>query len=90
VVSRGTRLLRERECMSASESVCPGCGLKMPRRDNALYDGGYNTSPECWDVFTEVIGKVTHRLLYRYVKLLLTLTVSEVNPAGVLLVPAVA
>jgi hypothetical protein len=27
--------------MSASESVCPGCGLKMPRRDNALYDGGY-------------------------------------------------
>ena len=43
--------------MSTSESVCPGCGLKMPRRENALYDGGYNTSPECWDVFTEVIGK---------------------------------
>ena len=29
----------------------------MPRRDNAHYDGGYNTSPECWDVFTEIIGK---------------------------------
>ena len=29
----------------------------MPRRVNACYAGDYNTSPECWEVFTEVLGK---------------------------------
>lgn len=43
--------------MNAMESICPGCGLAMPRRVNACYDGDYNTSPECWEVFTEVLGK---------------------------------
>ena len=36
--------------------VCPGCGLEMPRRDNAPPDGYYNTSPECWAVYTEVLA----------------------------------
>ena len=43
--------------MNATESICPGCGLAMPRRTDAFYDGDYNNSPECWEVFTEVIGK---------------------------------
>lgn len=43
--------------MSArDESVCPGCGLTMPADDSAVYDGYYNTSPECWSVYAEVLG----------------------------------
>ena len=41
---------------SARESVCPGCGLRMPGSDTAVYDGYYNTTPECWSVYTEVLG----------------------------------
>ena len=43
--------------MSAIESLCRGCALRMPRRPEASYDGDFDTSAECWDVFTEVIGK---------------------------------
>src|SRR5436309_7256574 len=43
--------------MNATESICPGCGLAMPLRADERYDGDYNTSPECWGVFTEVLGK---------------------------------
>ena len=39
-----------------SESRCPGCGLTMPADDRTTYDGYFNASPECWSVFTEVIG----------------------------------
>ncbi|HSE42037.1 MAG TPA: DUF5946 family protein [Acidobacteriota bacterium] len=38
-----------------NEAVCLGCGLKMPKRPSSLYDGYFNTSPECWAVFTEVL-----------------------------------
>ena len=38
------------------EVACPGCGLRMPASDNASYDGYFNTSGECWSVFTEVLG----------------------------------
>ncbi len=37
-------------------STCPGCGLRMPVSDAAAYDGYYNTSPECWSVYAEVLG----------------------------------
>ena len=39
-----------------TQSSCPGCGLVMPVRERAVYDGYFNTSPECWTVFTEVLG----------------------------------
>ena len=42
---------------SFSERECPGCGLRMPVTDHATYDGYFNTSQECWSVFTEVIGE---------------------------------
>ena len=29
----------------------------MPKRDSARYEGGFHASPECWEVFTEVLGK---------------------------------
>ncbi len=28
----------------------------MPVSDSASYEGYYNTSPECWSVYTEVLG----------------------------------
>jgi hypothetical protein len=28
----------------------------MPKSATASYDGYYNTSPECWEVYTEVLG----------------------------------
>lgn len=37
----------------------------MPARDSAVYDGYFNTSPECWLVFTQVVGiEFNHALLY--------------------------
>lgn len=36
---------------------CPGCRLQVPKRDTAVYDGYFHTSPECWLMFTEVIGR---------------------------------
>jgi hypothetical protein len=38
------------------ETTCPGCGLRMPASERATYQGYYNTSPECWEVYTEVLG----------------------------------
>ena len=34
---------------------CPGCGLEMPLSTHS-YEGYYNTSPECWSVYEEVLG----------------------------------
>lgn len=37
----------------------------MPARESAAYHGYFNTSPECWLVFTEVVGaEFNHALLY--------------------------
>lgn len=41
--------------MSTTETICPGCGLRMPPSGKP-YDGYFNASPECWSVFTEVAG----------------------------------
>jgi len=41
---------------SLDESVCPGCGLLRPVTESLVYDGYFNTSPECWQVYTEVLG----------------------------------
>lgn len=38
------------------ESVCPGCGLKMPAGASTNKHGYYNTSAECWGLYTEVLG----------------------------------
>jgi len=42
--------------MNSQKSICPGCELAMPRQESAVYDGYFNTSPECWGVFTEVLA----------------------------------
>lgn len=38
-----------------AEATCPGCGLTMPADESAVYDGYYNTSPECWSVYSEAL-----------------------------------
>jgi hypothetical protein len=35
---------------------CPGCGLDMPVRPGATTHRYFNASPECWDVFGEVLA----------------------------------
>ena len=42
--------------MSQTDSICPGCGLSLPRNDTAVFDGYYNASAECWGLYTEVLG----------------------------------
>lgn len=37
------------------QSVCPGCGLRMPLSETAVYDGYFNATPECWSVYGEVL-----------------------------------
>lgn len=38
------------------ETVCPGCGLRMPVRNVTTTSRGYyNVSNECWDLYTEVL-----------------------------------
>jgi hypothetical protein len=39
-----------------AERACPGCALGMPRRSALTAHGYYNASPECWSVYTEVLG----------------------------------
>jgi hypothetical protein len=29
----------------------------MPTSETAVYDGYYNTTPECWSVYAEVLGE---------------------------------
>ena len=46
----------QRSMMTAlREKTCPGCGSRMPAGDMPNH-GYYNTSPECWAVYTEVLG----------------------------------
>lgn len=35
---------------------CAGCGLRMPPNSRPVTIGYYNTSPECWLVYTEVLA----------------------------------
>lgn len=41
---------------AVAKVACPGCGLVMPRDGHAVYEGDYHASPECWTVYTEVLG----------------------------------
>jgi len=43
--------------MIREDNIRPGCGLRLPKSATARYSGYYNTSPECWGVYTEVLAK---------------------------------
>jgi len=38
------------------QTICPGCGLTMPGRETTPTRSYYNTSAQCWDLYTEVLG----------------------------------
>lgn len=42
--------------VSLEERVCPGCGLELPIREGAACHAYYHASPECWSMYTEVLG----------------------------------
>lgn len=42
--------------MAHKERQCPGCRLRMPVDKATAYDGYYHCSPECWSVYSEVLG----------------------------------
>ena len=41
--------------MEPSMRICPGCGLEMPLAYR-VYECNFNSSPECWSVFEEVLA----------------------------------
>ncbi len=65
------------------ESTCPGCGLRMPVNDAATYQGYYNASADCWQVYTEVLGtEFSNALLFRQVHQLTVDTYAAQHPGG--------
>lgn len=50
-------MAKGRWLQSGEERLCPGCGLTMRRDETGLYEGYYQASPECWSLFTEVLGR---------------------------------
>jgi hypothetical protein len=64
------------------EQACPGCGLQMPRRAALTDHGYYNASPECWSVYTEVLGaEYSHAVIFGQVHQL-TVDAYAVQHAG--------
>ncbi len=50
---------------SDGESVCPGCGLRMPRQPHITRQCYYNCSAECWAVYTETLGtEYSHAIIF--------------------------
>lgn len=69
--------------MSPPERRCPGCGLTAPVNEAAVYDGYYNTSPECWSILTEVIGaEFSDAILFGQVHQLTVDTYAVQHPGG--------
>jgi hypothetical protein len=65
------------------ESTCPGCGLRIPISERAAYDGYYNTSPDCWSVYTEVLGaEYSDAVLFGQVHQLTVDTYAVQHPGG--------
>ena len=42
--------------MSRKEAICGGCRNRLPANDRQTYQGYYHCSPECWAVYSEVLG----------------------------------
>lgn len=69
--------------LDSGESVCPGCGLRMPRREGAVNTSYYNASPECWSVYTEVLGtEYGNAVLFGQVHQLTVDTYAVQHPGG--------
>lgn len=65
------------------ETICPGCGLRMPARKTATSRGYYNTSDECWDLYTEVLAtEYSNAVLFGQVHQLTVDSYAVQHPGG--------
>ena len=70
------------ETDAPAESVCRGCGLRMPRQPGATCHAYYNSSPECWTVYSETLGaEYSHPVIFGQVHQL-TVDAYAVQHAG--------
>jgi hypothetical protein len=68
---------------SIQESICPGCGLKMPASSRPIKQGYYNTSMECWGLYTEVLcAEYSNAFLFGQVHQLTVDTYSSQHAGG--------
>ena len=68
---------------SIQESLCPGCGLKMPVSTRPGKQGYYNTSMECWSLYTEVLcAEYSDAILFGQVHQLTVDTYSSQHAGG--------
>lgn len=76
------RYIDDVQATSGGERVCPGCALRMPVRAALTAHGYYNASPECWSVYTEVLGaEYSHAVIFGQVHQL-TVDAYAVQHAG--------
>jgi hypothetical protein len=69
--------------MNTTETVCPGCGLTMPKRDTSVGHEYINASPECWSVYTEVLEtEYSNALLFAQVHQLTVDTYAAQHAGG--------
>jgi Family of unknown function (DUF5946) len=61
---------------------CPGCGLTMPLSEKVTYDGYFNSSPECWVVFEEVLAVASSNTAYGPVYQLIIDAYAAQHPGG--------
>jgi len=66
------------------ETVCPGCKLSMPENRSLTYDGYYTVSPECWNVYTEVLqAEFSNMVLFGQVHQLTVNTYAVQHAGGI-------
>src|SRR5207253_526604 len=66
-----------------NETICPGCGLIMPKSDRATGHEYINASPECWSVYTEVLeAEYSNALLFAQVHQLTVDTYATQHAGG--------
>ena len=67
---------------TTADSICPGCGLRMPQQPGATRQSYYHASPECWAVYSEVLGaEYSHAVIFGQVHQL-TVDAYAVQHAG--------
>lgn len=66
-----------------TETICPGCGLRMPKTDKPFYHKYYNASPECWGLYTEVLSfEYSNPVLFGQIHQLTVDTYAVQHPGG--------
>lgn len=68
---------------SVRERICPGCGLSMPEGASTAVHTYFNSSPECWAVYGEILDReYSNPLLFSAVHVLTTNAYAVQHPGG--------